>query len=177
MSVVVKRHRATGLAKLRFAIIVTSTKLYEARLRGEPINDVSGELASTLVSKAGHEVIKRCLVPNDPLKLIKELTEAVDSGADVVIVSGGTGLGPYDLTVESVAPLFEKRIPGFGELFRKLSFEAVGPAAMLSRADAGVYRSSVVFLLPGSPHAVEVALTKLILPEAGHLVAEVRGLR
>lgn len=173
----VERHRAAGPARLKFAVIVTSTKLHEARLRGGPVDDVSGEVASILISKAGHEVIKRCLVPNDPSKIVKEVTDAVDGGADVVIVSGGTGLGPCDLTIESVTPLFEKRIPGFGELFRKLSFERVGSAAMLSRADAGVYRKSVVFLLPGSPDAVEVALTKLILPEAGHLIAEVRGLR
>ncbi|MCX8204046.1 MAG: molybdenum cofactor biosynthesis protein MoaB [Candidatus Nezhaarchaeota archaeon] len=174
---VVEKHRAAGPTKLKFAVIIASNRLYEAKLRGRPVEDVSGDVASAIISKAGHEIVKRCLIPNDPFKMIKEVVDAVEGGADVVVISGGTGLGPRDLTVESVTPLFEKRIPGFGELFRKLSFKVVGPAAMLSRADAGVYRSSAVFLLPGSPDAVELALTKLILPEAGHLLAEVRGLR
>lgn len=170
----VERHRTAGPAKLKFAIIVASDRLYEAR---GAIDDVSGSVASSLISGRGHEVVKRCLVPNDTFMLAREVVDAVERGADVIIVIGGTGLGPRDVAIEGVAPLFEKRIPGFGELFRGLSFEAVGPAAMLSRADAGVYRGSVVFLVPGSPNAVELALTKLILPEAGHLVAEVRGLR
>jgi len=165
------------LAKLRFAIIVTSDRLYEGRLRGEAVEDVSGDVASRLISKAGHVVDRRALVPNDPLALVKEVVDSIKAGVDVVLVSGGTGLAPRDVAVEALTPLFDKRIPGFGELFRRLSFDAVGSAAMLSRADAGLYQGAAVFIIPGSPHAVELALSKLILPEVGHLLAEARGLR
>lgn len=177
MSRSVEEHRAAALSKLRFAVLVSSDRLFEAAGRGERVEDVSGDVASRLIAEAGHEVARRSLVPNDPVRLVREVVDAVEAGVDVVLVSGGTGLGPRDVAVEALTPLFEKRLPGFGELFRRLSFDAVGPAAMLSRADAGVYRGSAIFLVPGSPHAVELALSKLILPEVGHLLAEVRGLR
>jgi len=173
LSTTVKEHRAAGMKGLKFAIIVASDRLYG---RG-PQGDVSGDVTSKLVSGAGHVVAKRSLIPNDAAKLVKEVVSAIEEGVDVVVVIGGTGLGPGDVTVEALTPLFEKSIPGFGELFRMLSFSEVGPAAMLSRAGAGIYRGSAVFLLPGSPHAVELALSKLILPEVGHLLAEARGVR
>ncbi len=93
---------------------------------------------------------------------------------DVLVLSGGTGFGPRDLTLEAAAPLIERRIDGFGELFRMLSCEEVGAAAMLSRADAGVIGGKAIFVLPGSPKAVELAMARLILPEAGHLLGQAR---
>ena len=92
------------------------------------------------------------------------------SDVDVVVSTGGTGLAPRDVTLESVGPLFARRIPGFGELFRALSFERIGSAAMLSRAEAGIVEGKPVFLLPGSPDACDLAMDRLVLPEAGHLV-------
>src|SRR4029077_1027214 len=91
-----------------------------------------------------------------------------------VIVTGGTGIAPRDRTPDAVGALFERRLPGFGELFRMLSFQEVGAAAMLSRADAGVVGGALVFLLPGSPAAVELAVTKLIAPEPAHAVGQLR---
>jgi len=93
---------------------------------------------------------------------------------DVLVLSGGTGFSPRDLTLEAAAPLLERRIDGFGELFRMLSFEEIGAAAMLSRAAAGVIGRRAVFVLPGSPKAVTLAMRRLILPEAGHLLGQAR---
>ncbi len=94
--------------------------------------------------------------------------------SDAVIVTGGTGLGPRDRTPEAVSPLFEQRLPGFGELFRMLSFRQVGAAAMLSRAEAGIVAGVPVFLLPGSPAAIDLALRELIAPELPHLIGQLR---
>ena len=93
---------------------------------------------------------------------------------DVVLVTGGTGLAPRDVTIEAVEPLFDKGIPGFGELFRMLSFAEIGAAAMLSRATAGLASGRAIFLLPGSPAALELALSRLVLPEIAHLLAQAR---
>jgi molybdenum cofactor biosynthesis protein B len=95
-------------------------------------------------------------------------------GVDVVVATGGTGFSPRDLTLEAVAPLFDRPLEGFGELFRMLSYQQVGAAAMLSRAAAGLIGDRAVFLLPGSPKAVTLAMEALILPEAGHLLSQAR---
>ncbi|RLF12232.1 MAG: molybdenum cofactor biosynthesis protein [Thermoprotei archaeon] len=177
MSSPVHKHREKAPEKVRFAVIVTSDSLHERAVKGLPVNDETGDLMEELVSAAGHVLVHRVIVPNDRERLVKEVEEALAKGAEIVLVSGGTGLGPRDISVDTLTPLLERCLPGFGELFRYLSFEEVGSAAMLSRASAGIYRGSVLFILPGSPHAARLALTKLILPEAGHLVAEVKGVR
>src|SRR3972149_3609626 len=89
---------------------------------------------------------------------------------DSIIITGGTGLLPYDITIESIRPFYQKEISGFGELFRKISYDKIGPAAMLTRASAGLVKGKAIFCLPGSPDAVQTALEKLILPELGHLI-------
>lgn len=122
---------------------------------------------------AGHVVTGLVVVRDDAAAIREALERALEAGARAVLFNGGTGLAPRDVTLETLAPLFEKAIPGFGELFRMLSFEQVGSAAMLSRAGAGVVRGAVVFALPGSPKAVTLAMERLILPELGHLVREV----
>ncbi|MGH9381740.1 MAG: MogA/MoaB family molybdenum cofactor biosynthesis protein [Thermoanaerobaculia bacterium] len=133
--------------------------------------DVGGRMAADLVEAEGHLVVERRLVP-DEVDAIRSACEALldDERVECVVVTGGTGLTRRDVTVESLRPLFERELPGFGELFRSLSCAEVGPAAMLSRATAGVVKGRAVFLLPGSPAAVELALTRLILPVVGHLV-------
>ena len=93
---------------------------------------------------------------------------------DVVIFSGGTGITPTDVTIETVSPFFEKTLPGFGEFFRRLSFDHVGSAAVLSRAVAGVVKGKALFCIPGSPDAVHVAVEMLILPESPHIVKHAR---
>lgn len=138
-------------------------------------DDVSGRLMRELVSASGHGVFAAAIVPDEP-PAVKEqvLTWALDTACDVIVSSGGTGLSARDRTVEAVSELFDVRIDGFGELFRVLSFEAIGSRAMLSHATAGVVRGTPVFLLPGSPAAVTLALTRLVLPEIAHVVGELR---
>lgn len=133
--------------------------------------DTSGAAIALLLERAGHTVTGRKLVPDDPAEVLRcvrhELTET-----DVVITTGGTGIAPRDTTYEALAGLLQKRLDGFGELFRVLSYQEVGSAAMLSRACAGVAGGKLLFILPGSEHAVRLAMTKLILPEMGHLLRE-----
>jgi len=140
-----------------------------------PATDASGDVMQRLVEAAGHALAIRGLLPDEPRE-VRAWIEArlAQGGCDAVVTSGGTGISGRDRTYEAVSGLLERRIDGFGELFRALSFRQVGSAAMLSRAVAGVARGSVIFCLPGSPQAVELALTELILPELRHLVSELR---
>ncbi|RLF14899.1 MAG: molybdenum cofactor biosynthesis protein [Thermoprotei archaeon] len=177
VSSTVDKHRGRSPVKVKFAIIVTSDMLYERSLRGEAVADETGDLMERLVLDSGHQLVLRELSPNNADKIKEALERAVAKEADIVLISGGTGLGPRDVSVDALTPLFDKRIPGFGELFRSLSYSEIGSAAMLSRAEAGVFKGTAVFILPGSPHAARLALIKLILPEAGHLVAEIKGVR
>lgn len=135
--------------------------------------DVGGQTAVDLLTVADHPVLVREIVPDEPGR-IQDLLDEILRRDDVeaVLLSGGTGLGSRDQTFETVDGMLEKRLPGFGELFRALSYEEIGPAAMLSRATAGLIGRTLVFLMPGSPAAVQLALEKLILPELGHLVRE-----
>src|SRR5690606_3131608 len=135
-------------------------------------SDVSGKTMRGLLSGAGHQVVGQEVIPDEAPAIEASLERARRSGARVVLFSGGTGLASRDVTAEVLGRLYEKEIPGFGELFRMLSFQEIGSAAMLSRASAGMSRGQVLFALPGSTHAVKLAIEKLILPELGHLVRE-----
>lgn len=138
-------------------------------------DDLSGRAMREHVSAAGHRVHVEAIVPDDPDAVRdRVLAWALDPACDAVVASGGTGLSARDQTVEAVAGLFDVSIDGFGELFRWLSFEQIGSRAMLSRAAAGVVRGTPVFLLPGSPAAVTLALTRLVLPEIAHVLGELR---
>jgi molybdenum cofactor biosynthesis protein B len=136
--------------------------------------DKSGRLMKELLAEAGHQTILYQIVKDEPT----EITEAIAAGSEhprvqVILLNGGTGISPRDNTYEAVKALLEKELPGFGELFRMLSYtEDIGSAAMLSRAIAGTYRGRAVFSTPGSTGAVRLAMTKLILPELGHVVRE-----
>jgi molybdenum cofactor biosynthesis protein B len=137
--------------------------------------DEGGDLLQNLVERAGHRVNSRELVPDEKARIGAAVEAAlVRPGIDVVLVTGGTGFSPRDVTVEAVTSMFDREIPGFGELFRMLSFAEIGAAAMLSRATAGIARARAIFLLPGSPAALELALSRLILPELAHLLAQAR---
>jgi molybdopterin adenylyltransferase len=139
------------------------------------LDDASGDCMRELITEAGHAHVLHAIVPDDPSRVVASIEDGVARDAvQIVVLSGGTGLSSRDGTFEAVSALLEKPMPGFGELFRMLSFEQVGAAAMLSRAAAGLYRGRAVFSLPGSPKAVQLALSRLILPEAGHLVFESR---
>ena len=139
-----------------------------------PETDTSGSLIRELLEKAGHAVVGSAVVKDEPSEVRAVIrSQAADPGVQAIIMTGGTGITSRDSTFESVEALLDKRLTGFGELFRFLSYQEIGPAAMLSRAQAGVSQGRIVFSLPGSPNACRLALEKLILPELGHLVREV----
>lgn len=184
------RDAARRAAAIRVAVISSSdTRTHET--------DEGGALVQSLAAKAGFSVVARELVRDEPDQLRARVQKLVglgrdsrdaargslDSGdrdssetggPDVILVTGGTGVAPRDCTVDAIAPLFERRLDGFGELFRMLSFAEIGPAAMLSRASAGIVAGVAVFLIPGSPPAIRLALERLILPELPHLISELR---
>jgi molybdopterin adenylyltransferase len=135
--------------------------------------DTSGQKIRELLL-AAHHVVSFYAIRKDEPEQIRATLSALPTEIELVILNGGTGIGKRDTTFEAIAAVLEKEIPGFGELFRMLSFEQIGAAAMLSRATAGVSGKRVIFSLPGSTAAVELAMTKLILPQIGHLVGLVR---
>jgi molybdenum cofactor biosynthesis protein B len=141
-----------------------------------PETDVGGNLIEELCGGAGFAMASKVILRDEPDQVTARVKAlAGGSEVDAVLLTGGTGLSRRDTTVEAVARLFEKTIPGYGELFRALSFAEVGAAAMLSRANAGTVGRAVVFTMPGSPAGVRLALEKLILPELAHLVSQLQG--
>ena len=135
--------------------------------------DTGGRAVVDLLSAGGHEVLGKTIVPDDPER-VRRAVEArlADARVQAIVTTGGTGISSRDQTYEAISGLLEKRIDGFGELFRALSYAEVGPAAMLSRALAGTARRKIVISIPGSENAVRLAVTKLVLPELEHLVRE-----
>jgi molybdenum cofactor biosynthesis protein B len=137
--------------------------------------DASGARIRELLEAAGHRVVAYSILPDETAIVRTRLVELIAESVEVLIVNGGTGLAPRDTTCEAVAGLLDKRLDGFGELFRSLSYAEIGPAAMLSRAVAGVAGRTVIAALPGSTPAVELAMQKLLVPVLGHIVELVRG--
>ena len=162
----VEEHRKAAVTGVRCAVLTVS----DTRA---PETDVSGRTIVELLESAAHVVAKRQILRDDPKDVHQAVLGQV-GGVDAIITTGGTGITSRDSTYEAIADLFEKRIDGFGELFRALSYQEIGSAAMMTRACAGVARGTAVFILPGSEHAVRLAMTKLILPELGHVVRELR---
>ena len=136
--------------------------------------DHSGNRIAELLEEAGHEVLFRNLVPDDADRIRNAVQEAKSLEAQLIITTGGTGISRRDTTFEAIQDLITTKIPGFGELFRMLSWEEIGSAAMMSRATAGLTDNAILFALPGSRNAVELAVQQLILPQIGHLLAERR---
>ena len=138
-----------------------------------PDTDTSGRAIRELLEGAGHFVSGHDLVRDEPDAVTAHVQAHLDDPrTQAIITTGGTGVSPRDGTFEAVDRLLEKRLDGFGELFRMLSFEEIGAAAMLSRATAGTIGRTAVFALPGSEHAVRLAMTRLILPELGHVIQQ-----
>jgi molybdenum cofactor biosynthesis protein B len=162
----VAEHKAGSPASVRcFILTVSDTRTLET--------ETSGKAIAELLTARHHVVVGREVVRDEPVevaRIVREQTARDD--IDAVITTGGTGLSRRDSTYEALTGLFDKRLDGFGELFRALSFEAIGSAAMLSRACAGVVNGHIVFALPGSENAVRLAMTRLILPELGHICRE-----
>jgi molybdenum cofactor biosynthesis protein B len=159
-------HRTDAPASVRVFVLTISDTRSEA-------NDTSGAAIVEALTAAGHTITGRKVLKDDP-EPVAAAVRAATVSADVVITTGGTGITSRDSTYEALGKLLEKRLDGFGELFRMLSYEQVGAAAMLSRACAGTVRRTAVFALPGSEKAVRLAMEKLILPELGHVVRELR---
>jgi molybdenum cofactor biosynthesis protein B len=164
----VEEHKGYAPKVLGFAAVTVS----DSRT---PETDTSGAAIRRLAEGAGHRLVEAVIVQDD----LRQIRQAIDRllelpGVDVIVLSGGTGFSPRDVTLQAVRILLEQEVEGFGELFRMLSHRQVGAAAMLSRATAGLARGRAVFVLPGSPRAVELAMSELILPEAGHLLGQAR---
>jgi len=135
--------------------------------------DTSAQAIVDLLEQAGHTVVGRMLLKDEPSEVTALVRGEIERrAARVIITTGGTGIAKRDSTYEALVGLFDKTIVGFGELFRMLSFQEIGPAAMLTRATAGVAGGCAIFVLPGSEHAVRLAMTRLILPELGHVARE-----
>jgi molybdenum cofactor biosynthesis protein B len=168
MSVAEHKTRSPAPAALRVALVTASDSRVAA-------DDEGGRVLRELAEAAGFQIVGAALLREEPAELGAHVAALAASGAvDAVFVTGGTGIAPRDRTPEAVGALFERRLPGFGELFRALSYAEIGPAAMLSRADAGVVGATLVFLLPGSPAAVRLAMEKLIAPELAHAIGQLR---
>jgi molybdenum cofactor biosynthesis protein B len=158
-------HHAAARSVKVWVIVVSSTRTLET--------DESGAAVAGWIEAAGHQVLDRTVVDDDVAQISTLLRGLSGDGVtEVAILTGGTGLSRRDVTPEAVEALFTRQIPGFGELFRMLSYQEIGASAMLSRATAGMMGSLLVFALPGSPGACRLGLEKLVLPELGHLVRE-----
>ena len=168
MSTSVEQHRSEGPAAVRCAVVTVSDTRTLA-------TDTGGQTVVDRLTAAGHVVVERHILPDEPERmrpLLNEFRQRAD--VDAVLLTGGTGIASRDQTYETVAGLLTKPLPGYGELFRLLSYGEIGAAAMLSRAVGGLLGRVVVLTMPGSTAAVRLAMDKLILPELGHLVREAR---
>ncbi len=162
----VREHKAQGPVAVNCYILTVS----DTRT---PETDTSGRAIRALLQDAGHVITGHDIERDDPDRITARLRERLaDESTHVLISTGGTGISPRDGTFEAVTALFEKRLDGFGELFRMISFEEIGSAAMLSRATAGTVGRKAIFALPGSEKAVRLAMTRLVLPELGHVVQQ-----
>jgi molybdopterin adenylyltransferase len=168
MSESTTQHRKSAPKSVRSAVVTVSDTRTLADDRG-------GQLVVEMLSAAGHQVTRREIVPDEPTRIRSLLAELADATAvDAVLITGGTGIAARDQTYETVSQMLTKTLPGYGEIFRMLSYEDIGPAAMLSRAIGGVIGQVIVLTMPGSPAAVRLAMERLIVPELGHLVYEAR---
>jgi molybdenum cofactor biosynthesis protein B len=160
-------HKATAPRSIGcWVLTVSDTKT--------PETDTSGQLIRKLLADAGHQVVGSSIVRDEPKDVQRVIREACANDAvQAVLVTGGTGVTSRDSTYEAIEAVLDKRLPGFGELFRMLSYQEVGAAAMMSRAQLGVHARRIVVSMPGSPNACRLALEKLVIPELSHLIREV----
>jgi molybdenum cofactor biosynthesis protein B len=166
-----KKHKASAPTRLNYAIFICSTSRYEQYRKGEKIQDLSGDLIESSLRENGQAILLRKIIPDDSLMITQCMKNVFrNRKVDAVIFCGGTGIAPSDVTIETVSPLLDKTLPGFGEIFRRLSYDEIGSAAILSRALAGIARGKAVYCIPGSPNAVQLCLSKLIMPETPHLI-------
>lgn len=169
-------HKMVSKRNIRFSIITISTSRFEKYgnvISPDDAEDTSGNIMLSIVKNEGHEIAFYKLIPDDKIAIQNIIYDTINKEIDIIVTSGGTGLSPDDITIETLKPLFEKKIEGFGEYFRYLSIKEIGSSVILTRSCAGVINKKVVFCLPGSPNAVKLALSKIILPEAHHIISHI----
>lgn len=160
-----EKAKAAGMDRVKLAIVTVS----DTRT---PETDVNRAYLSEQIAAAGHTLSAYRLIKDEPAQVAAVLDELAATDAEIILFNGGTGISRRDTTFDALSTRLEKTLPGFGEIFRMLSFAEIGGAAMLSRATAGVYRGKVIFSTPGSPAAVRLAWEKIIAPEVSHLAWE-----
>lgn len=167
-----QKHKSESPKSIKGAVITLSDSKYRDFLKSVN-NDISGTLIKEALEEK-NEVLFYSIIPDDAGLLISMINHILeDYDVDVIITTGGTGIGPRDITIEALNKIFNKEISGFGEIFRYESYKELGTGAILSRATAGVYNGKLIVSLPGSPNAVKLGLS-IILPELGHLVKHLR---
>ena len=165
----VTEHKGKAHRTVRCAVITLSDTRTEE-------TDTSGKRIKDLLAEQGQPVVAYRILKDEPEQITAAVQALLDQAeVDAIITTGGTGIAPRDTTFEAIQGLLEKEITGFGEMFRMLSYEDIGAAAMLTRATAGVANGKVIISLPGSTGAVELGMTKLVLPQLGHMMFLLRG--
>jgi molybdenum cofactor biosynthesis protein B len=161
-----REHHERSRKNVNVAIVVVS----DSRTQD---TDESGKVASDLLEKKGHTIVEHHLIGNDRDAIANTLSEMTNrADIDVILTIGGTGISKKDITVDVLSPLMEKKLEGFGEMFRMMSFRQIGAGALMSRSTAGVINGKVVMCLPGSTAAIRLAVRRIIIPEIGHMVYE-----
>lgn len=167
-------HRREARTRLRVRIATVSTSRYAKKSRGQNYTDEAGDVAEEEAIKCGHIVANRTLISDDAKMLRREVKAFLSGRDDVLLFTGGTGVSSRDITIETVKPFFEKELVGFGELLRRISYEEIGSAAILTRATAGVAKGKVLICMPGSPGAVRTAL-RSTMAELPHVLFVARS--
>jgi len=177
MSETSKLHKAKATGARGVLVITCSTsRAHHQQESGHTPPDPSGDLIESKLKEHGHTVHARKLVPDDQKILRSTLDDALeDPKVDSIIVTGGTGISEDDVTIEVAQQLFDKELPGFGEFLRRISYDEIGSAALLTRATAGIASKKPIFCIPGSPDAVGRAIDRLILPELPHILSHAKG--
>ena len=167
-----EQHKQKGPKEIRIGLVIVSTSRFQEMQEQKPSTDETIPLVKDILENSSELFLSRTSIVSDDAEQIQHILSVFieDDTIQAIIFSGGTGLSMKDITYETIEPLLEKQITGFGEIFRYLSFKEIGSSAMLSRATAGKIKDKVVFLLPGSPKAVELALKELIIPELRHIL-------
>ncbi|MFQ5975543.1 MAG: molybdenum cofactor biosynthesis protein B [Candidatus Hydrothermarchaeales archaeon] len=174
MSETTQEHKEKAPKEIGFGVITISDSRYKAQKEKGNAGDISGRLILDKLTEEGYKAVDYVILPDDRDMIADEVSEMVGTeGIDVVVCTGGTGITAKDVTIEALDGIIEKKIDGFGELFRKASFEKIGTSVMLTRVTAGVSKRVVIFAVPGSPDAVQTAL-KIISKEVKHLIKHAR---
>jgi len=169
-----EEHKRGIKKEFRCAVLTISSSRYAIIERKEGIEDRSGELIKRILKENSHKVVVYEILPDDEFVIKETIISLAKSDIEVIISTGGTGLTSKDVTIEAVSALIEKDVPGFGELFRSKSYEEIGSAVVLTRALSGIINKKLIFCLPGSPNAVELALKEIIIPEIPHIMGHIR---